>query len=229
MFGTGITAALAGEICLRLLLGAVLGAVIGLERSYRLKEAGTRTHLIVCATATLLMVLSKYAFGDVADGTKAADSARIAAQVVSGVSFLCAGVIFRIGKNIKGLTTAAGLWMTSAVGLTVGAGLYAVALFMVIVVLAFQTLLHRHPIGNDSVTNYTVTVTLAESVPFEVFKEKLMAVTGGRCELTGASGTAESMKYTVSVHTPTAVPADSWRALMQENEGVTAVEVEIVD
>ena len=120
------------ELLLRILVSAVCGACIGVERSRRLKEAGMRTHVIVCCTAALMMVVSKYGFADLTSasgaafhGTRGADPARIAAQVVSGVSFLGAGAIFKSGNSIRGLTTAAGIWATAGVGLTIGSGMYA--------------------------------------------------------------------------------------------------------
>ena len=114
------------EFFVRLLLSAGLGALVGLERSKRQKEAGVRTHCIIACTSALFMILSKYAFVDLVgvDGLRGADPARIAAQVVSGISFLGAGVIFKNGNSIRGLTTAAGMWGTAAVGMAIGAGMY---------------------------------------------------------------------------------------------------------
>ena len=115
------------DFFLRILLACLCGAGIGFERSRRLKEAGIRTHVIVCCAAALLMIVSKYGFadltsatGEVFAGTRGADPARVAAQVVSGISFLGAGVIFKHGNTIKGLTTAAGIWATAGIGLAIG-------------------------------------------------------------------------------------------------------------
>lgn len=106
------------EFFIRIVLAAILGALVGLERSKRQKEAGVRTHCIIACTSALFMILSKYAFVDLVGvaGLRGADPARIAAQVVSGISFLGAGVIFKNGNSIRGLTTAAGMWGTAAVG-----------------------------------------------------------------------------------------------------------------
>ena len=114
------------EFFIRIVLAAILGALVGLERSKRQKEAGVRTHCIIACTSALFMILSKYAFVDLVgvDGLRGADPARIAAQVVSGISFLGAGVIFKNGNSIRGLTTAAGMWGTAAVGMAIGAGMY---------------------------------------------------------------------------------------------------------
>ena len=118
------------EFFIRIVLAAILGALVGLERSKRQKEAGVRTHCIIACTSALFMILSKYAFVDLVGvaGLRGADPARIAAQVVSGISFLGAGVIFKNGNSIRGLTTAAGMWGTAAVGMAIGAGMYWVGL-----------------------------------------------------------------------------------------------------
>ena len=124
------------DFCCRIIVAAIVGGIIGFERSHRFKEAGFRTHVIVCCTTCILMILSKYGFADLegADGvffsgTRGADTSRIAAQAVSGISFLCAGVIFKTGSNIRGLTTAAGLWLTANLGLVFGAGMYVIGIF----------------------------------------------------------------------------------------------------
>ena len=141
------------EFLIRLLLSAGLGALVGLERSKRQKEAGVRTHCIIACTSALFMILSKYAFVDTAigaDGLRGADPARIAAQVVSGISFLGAGVIFKNGNSIRGLTTAAGMWGTAAIGMAVGAGMYWLGLIEAAILVAIQIILHRFPVGADA-------------------------------------------------------------------------------
>ena len=145
------------DLFLRIIVSCAFGAVIGWERSKRFKEAGVRTHILVSCGAALFMIVSKYGFADLArfgDGTlgvmRSADPARVAAQVVSGISFLGAGVIFKNGGTIKGLSTAAGLWVTAAIGLAAGAGMYLIALFVTIVVSLMQFLTHRYAIGSDS-------------------------------------------------------------------------------
>ena len=135
------------EFFIRILIACLCGAAIGYERSMRYKEAGIRTHIIVCCAAALMMIVSKYGFADLAEsrtagmyGTKDTDPARIAAQVVTGISFLGAGIIFHHGKSISGLTTAAGVWATAGIGLAVGAGLYLVGIFTTIVVAMLQVI-----------------------------------------------------------------------------------------
>ena len=150
------------EFLLRLLLSAALGALVGLERSKRRKEAGIRTHCIIACTSALFMIVSKYAFLDCLniDGLRGADPARIAAQVVSGISFLGAGVIFKNGNSIRGLTTAAGMWGTAAIGMAVGAGMYWLGLFESAVLVAIQVILHRFPVGD----NYAILVPVLHLV-----------------------------------------------------------------
>jgi putative Mg2+ transporter-C (MgtC) family protein len=127
---------------IRLFLSMLLGGLIGWERERRRQPAGLRTHILICMGATLLMITSIYipqTFQNFQNG----DPSRIAAQVVSGIGFLGAGAIFRLGVNIKGLTTAATIWVVAAVGLTVGAGLYSAALIGTVFILFVLTTLTK--------------------------------------------------------------------------------------
>ncbi len=119
-----------------LLLSVILGFSIGFERKLRSKEAGIRTHTIVCFGAALMMVISKFAFGN------DADSARVAAQIVSGVGFLGAGMIVYKQHEVKGLTTAAGVWATAGVGMACGGGLYWVAIGATLLLILVQCIFH---------------------------------------------------------------------------------------
>ncbi len=116
----------------------VLGFAIGYERKLRFKEAGIRTHTIVCVGAALIMVVSKYGFADVQEY----DASRVAAQIVSGIGFLGAGIIIYRKHEIHGLTTAAGVWATSGVGMAAGAGLYLLAAGAAAILIAAQCLFH---------------------------------------------------------------------------------------
>ena len=141
------------EFLIRIVIAAVFGGVIGYERRRRDKGAGIRTHCIIAISSAVFMILSKYAFVDLVDvnGTRGADAARIAAQVVSGISFLGAGIIFKQGRgNVRGLTTAAGMWATAAIGLTIGAGLYILAFATTGLLLFLQFFLHKYSFGSTS-------------------------------------------------------------------------------
>ena len=114
------------EFVLRLFVAAMLGGVIGLEREYRAKEAGFRTHFLVALGSGLFMILSQFGFNDVLGHYEqvSLDPSRIASQVVTGIGFIGAGTIIFQKHVVRGLTTAAGLWVTSAIGMTAGAGMY---------------------------------------------------------------------------------------------------------
>lgn len=117
------------ELALRLLGAALVGALIGFERELRDQPAGFRTHILVALGSCVFTVISAYGFGALAGerGYVRVDPSRIAAQIVTGIGFLGAGVIFRQGLTVRGLTTAASLWVTAALGMAVGAGAYIVA------------------------------------------------------------------------------------------------------
>jgi putative Mg2+ transporter-C (MgtC) family protein len=130
------------EIILRILVGAALGAVIGLERERNDQPAGLRTHMILVIGATLAMVLSVNIGHIYAREGAPFDPARLAAQVISGIGFLGAGAILRYGYTVKGLTTATSLWTMAIVGLTVGAGYYLVAVVATALMLVVLALLN---------------------------------------------------------------------------------------
>ena len=155
------------DFFLRIVVACLCGALIGAERSRRFKEAGVRTHVIVCCGAALMMIVSKYSFADLTtlegvnfNGVRGADSARIAAQVVSGISFLGAGVIFKHGSAVRGLTTAAGLWATAGIGLAIGAGMYPVGIFTTVLVALVQVLMHKFLVGADSLASNHLVFTI---------------------------------------------------------------------
>jgi putative Mg2+ transporter-C (MgtC) family protein len=122
----------------RLALAAVLGGAIGFEREYREREAGLRTHLLVCVGSALFTIISAYGFHDFltsGDQVVRTDPTRIAAQVVTGIGFLGAGAIIRQGLSIRGLTTAATLWVAAAIGMAAGAGYYPGAIIGTVITL----------------------------------------------------------------------------------------------
>ena len=117
------------EFTFRLFLAGILGAVIGLEREYRAKEAGFRTHFLVSLGSALIMIVSQYGFeGVLGENGIGLDPSRVAAQVVSGIGFIGAGTIIIQRQFVRGLTTAAGIWATSGIGLAIGGGLYGVGI-----------------------------------------------------------------------------------------------------
>lgn len=124
------------DFMLRLLIAGAMGVCIGVEREYRAKEAGYRTHFLVALGSALLMIVSQYGFSDVlAADLVRLDPSRIAAQVVSGIGFIGAGTIILQKQIVRGLTTAAGIWATSGIGLAIGAGMYGVGIAATVLVL----------------------------------------------------------------------------------------------
>jgi len=128
------------EYFIRIFISAVCGFIIGYERKNRNKEAGIRTHVIVAVASCLMMIVSKYGFQDM--GEARFDGSRIASQIVSGIGFLGAGMIFVHKNSIKGLTTAAGIWATSGIGMSVGSGLYLVGIITTVFIVFLQVFLH---------------------------------------------------------------------------------------
>ena len=144
------------ELLLRLVIACILGMVIGVERKNRNKIAGIRTHAIVAFGAALMMIVSKYGFEDL-NGSY--DASRIASQIVSGVGFLGAGIIFVKDRNsVSGLTTAAGIWVTAGVGMCIGTGLYFISASSTLLLLIMQEMLHR--VGFLANENYRANVRL---------------------------------------------------------------------
>jgi len=158
------------ELLLRIVVAGICGAIIGLERGIRQKEAGIRTHSIVAIGGALLMIISKYAFADLfiaenifALGTKGADPTRIASQAITAIAFLGAGVIFRHGNMVRGLTTAAGIWATAAIGLCIGAGLYTIGITVAIIVLLINICLHRWLVKLESMSTTVFTISMKDT------------------------------------------------------------------
>ena len=201
------------EFLIRLLLSAALGALVGLERSKRRKEAGIRTHCIIACTSALFMIVSKYAFLDCVtmDGLRGADPARIAAQVVSGISFLGAGVIFKNGNSIRGLTTAAGM--------------YWLGLFEAAVLVAIQIILHRFPVGADALTTQEILVEMEDTDDLRGRFDDLLK--SHRGQVTDSSLTREEgylrMEITARLEPP--ITHDEALAFMKENPGVHKISV----
>ena len=143
------------EFILRLFAAAVMGGIIGMERGYRAKEAGVRTHFLVALGSALFMIVSQFGFETVLGlpYNIRLDPSRIASQVVSGIGFIGAGTIIFQRHVVKGLTTAAGLWVTAAIGMTCGSGLYILAsATTLLVLLCLETLnLIMHHFGTRNI------------------------------------------------------------------------------
>lgn len=172
------------DLLLRILVGTVLGAVIGYERRMHGRPAGLRTHLIVALASSTFMVVSThfvyfqtYRAGDLL----MVDPSRIAASVVTGVGFLGGGAILRTGVNVQGLTTAAGLWLVAAIGLSAGAGMYVVSAFSTGLGVVALTVLRRLEHKDDGQLVRRISLTLGSEAPplaaiLAVLRTRKMAV-----------------------------------------------------
>ncbi|HEV8489487.1 MAG TPA: MgtC/SapB family protein [Candidatus Limnocylindrales bacterium] len=184
------------DLSLRLLLAAALGALIGVEREIHGHPAGMRTHLLVALGAAIFTVLSIYGFGQ--PGQAGLDPSRIAAQIVSGIGFLGAGAILKEGATIRGLTTAASLWATAAVGLAAGAAQYPVAWTGAIIIIFSLWPLNRvaerlHAVDREA-GRIQVTVDRLEAIG-----EISQALAAHRLEITGVqTERLEKRRYAVT-------------------------------
>ena len=216
----------------RILLACFCGACIGFERSKRFKEAGIRTHVIVCCASALIMIVSKYGFADLTDadglvfnGTRGADPARVAAQVVSGISFLGAGVIFKNGSTVKGLTTAAGIWAPAGIGLALGCGMYFTGIFVTLMIGIFQVATHRFTVGADSFTTNRLRFTVREDEEFE--PQVRAQLQNWEAQILSSSITRRDdglISYDLTLKMTRSISIDDVDTLMQRCHAVTSAE-----
>ena len=170
------------NLILRIFVAGILGGLIGFEREIRAKEAGVRTHFIVALGSALFMIISQFAF------TGQFDHARVAAQVVSGIGFIGAGVIIFQKNVVRGITTAAGLWVAAAIGLACGSGMFAIAIAATLMTIICLETMHfvTRKIGEKifSVSvkeeDPEVLVSLAETFKKEGVDVESMSITDGK-------------------------------------------------
>ena len=136
------------NLIFRMVIAGICGVLIGYERKNRAKEAGIRTHCIVACASAMMMIISKYGFSDLIDGVLfpgadvRLDPSRMAQGIVTGVGFLGSGMIYMQKGSTKGLTTAAGVWATSGIGMALGAGMYIIGISTTLLILITQFILH---------------------------------------------------------------------------------------
>ena len=190
---------------LRMIIAGCCGFVIGLERKNRSKEAGVRTHAVVACASALMMVISKYGFSDTAAniaGMRGADGARIAAQVVSGLGFLGAGMIFVHKNTITGLTTAAGVWATAGVGLAIGAGMYVVGICAAIIIVLTQIILHGNFRWLKPIKQKKLIVKGVDVADFQDHTINLLHKAGINIADVSAEKTEDGCNYTFIIEMP---------------------------
>lgn len=152
---TGLTPLLVQlDWLLRIVVAAICGAIIGYERAIQRKSAGVRTHIVVAIASALFMIVSKYGFADLLNMHDISlDPSRIAAQIVTGISFIGAGTILVRREQISGLTTAAGVWAVAAIGMAVGAGMYAIGILTTIFLFFVQMIFHDDTLINKIIVH----------------------------------------------------------------------------
>ena len=191
-----------------MVLATVMGVIIGFERKSRNKGAGIRTHAIVSLASALMMIVSKYGFFDIVEY----DAARVAAQVVSGIGFLGTGLIFIKNNAVNGLTTAAGIWATAGIGLAMGAGLYAVAIFGTLLIVIIQILMHKDTFLSKDHLTITFEISLEDS--FNTIREIRNCLERFKLEIQNVEIIKKSR--TVIVRFYTFVPADFEREHLED-------------
>ncbi|MHC1748975.1 MAG: MgtC/SapB family protein [Cellulosilyticaceae bacterium] len=186
------------ELGLRILIGGILGGIIGLERKHRFKQAGFKTHFLVGLGSTLIMVVSRYGFLDMPG---IVDPTRIAAQVVSGIGFLGAGTIMVNRENVTGLTTAAGLWVTAAIGLAIGNGMYVLAvLSTALVVVGLEIFSFESVLSKDKMIE--VQIMSKKNIFPQMAREtyfKRIKITSFQCKLIENGTMTYELKITTKV------------------------------
>lgn len=205
------------EMLLSIVVAVVLGFAIGFERKYRAKEAGMRTHTIVCAGAALLMSLSKYAFADI----PSYDAARVAAQIVSGVGFLGAGIIVYRKNQIRGLTTAAGIWATAGVGMAAGARMYIVAVGSTMILILVQCFLHLDLNLFRSQHSYHFRINFTDDGTLEELK-KLFSTKHFQSLI--MKRTPEGITYQASLFTEQEISSKELSCIIHENPYIISIE-----
>lgn len=212
---------------LRLVLACFCGGLIGYERKNRGKGAGIRTHIIVAIASALMMIVSKYGFTDMIigeAGVRGADGSRIAAQVVSGVGFLGAGMIYFNRHSVKGLTTAAGIWATSGVGLAIGAGMYTIGILTSVLIVVIQIILHKNlkimHMPNEEMIKVVIDDNL-ESADFlnNVLSEHGIVVTNMKCTRRH-DGTVENE---LTVNVPSDLDCGEILRVFQQSKCITSI------
>ena len=193
------------EFLIKMVLATVMGVIIGFERKSRNKGAGIRTHAIVSLASALMMIVSKY---DIVEY----DAARVAAQVVSGIGFLGTGLIFIKNNAVNGLTTAAGIWATAGIGLAMGAGLYAVAIFGTLLIVIIQILMHKDTFLSKDHLTITFEISLEDS--FNTIREIRNCLERFKLEIQNVEIIKKSR--TVIVRFYTFVPADFEREHLED-------------
>lgn len=212
------------ELFVRLLVACICGGIIGLERSIRRKDAGIKTHIILALGAALFMIVSQYAFTDLSlTPDFRADASRIASNIVTGVSFLCAGVIFVRGASVKGLTTATGIWTCAGIGMAAGAGMYAITVFSTLLILIIQLLLAGPSAKIETHYSVDVEFVLPKGKELTDILKEIASITNSTPHSIKMSKINGETIYKVSCNIRHTVDENELVQTLNENENVISV------
>ena len=203
----------------RMLIAIICGLAIGFERKSRSKEAGIRTHAIVCLASCLFMILSKYLtvplFSDITGGTFNSDATRIAAQVVTGIGFLGAGIIMYRRDVMHGLTTAAGVWATSAIGMAIGGGFVVTGVVATAMILLLQLIFHL-PIKAFTTRHIAIVKMQIWAENDEILPQIMQKLGAKKVSSYKAKLVGESLIATVEIATMEELDPNQFNAIMRE-------------
>ena len=212
---------LAGVV-VRMFLAVLCGGIIGLERESKRRSAGFRTHTLICIGATLTTLTSQYLMGL----GLTTDPARLGAQVIAGMGFIGAGaIIVTSRRQVKGLTTAAGIWTTAAVGLAIGSGLYTVGICATALMIFFQLIMHKFFSRLENTVNeFSVTVNNSPNVVSD-FRAKLKQnnITVEKCKMTRNPDQTITLDITIKKARTTSM--DEIMLIADNDENIISVDI----
>ncbi|MCS7464387.1 MgtC/SapB family protein [Paenibacillus doosanensis] len=211
----------------RVIIAGICGALIGYERKNRMKEAGIRTHFVVAIGASLMMVISKYGFQDqIGWANLSLDPSRVAAQIVSGVGFLGAGMIFMHKHTVKGLTTAAGIWATAGIGMAIGSGMFLMGGGATVIIILAQIILHRKfnwlaSPKTEQVTMQVVNMAGCMEGVQQMLKQKNIAVLSLQVE----EHSDDLIHLVMLVRLPGAYGVEEFLSFIEQNRLIKSIEI----
>ncbi len=212
------------DLIFRLLFAGFCGGVIGLERSIRRKDAGIKTHIILALGAALFMIVSQYGFGNLnLTDEYRADASRIASNIVTGVSFLCAGVIFVRGASVKGLTTATGIWTCAGIGMAAGAGMYTITIFATALILVIQLLLAGPSAKIETHYYVEVELTLPSETPIDDIIKEISGLTKSSPHAIKLAKSGDANEYKLTFNIRHTIKEIELMQLLSEKPYVTNV------
>lgn len=219
-----------GEMLVRIAAGGVLGGVIGYERDYHGRPAGLRTHFLVSlAAATFMIVSSQFAHyqhfehGELVE----VDASRIAASVVSAIGFLAGGSILRSGATVQGLTTAAGLWLVTAIGLCAGAGMFVESIAVTAMGLVALTVLRRFEDKNDAMTRRRIAIVLGDEATVPLVMRSLADLSAETVDVDVERRLDDKRRTTLrlDIKVPVKVTPDQLLAAIEQHPGVRRIHI----